>query len=103
MHEQGWLHSHAWVLMPDHLHWLFTLGDRADLSTTMNRFKSGSALAVRQQNRALTRVWQTGFFDHGVRSDEDLRTIARYIVANPLRAGLCQNIGNYPWWDAEWL
>jgi len=98
MHEEGWLHSHAWVLMPDHLHWLFTLGERADLSATMNHFKSGSAHAARQRSRALTMVWQTGFFDHGVHSEEDLRAIARYIVANPLRAGLCQNVGDYPWW-----
>ena len=36
MHRVGWLHSHAWVLMPDHLHWLFTLGTRANLPATMN-------------------------------------------------------------------
>lgn len=103
MHDAGWLHSHAWVLMPDHLHWLFTLGERANLSVTLNRFKSGSAHAVRGLRPEIAHVWQTGFFDHGVRSDEDLRGIARYIVANPLRAGLCGNVGDYPWWDAEWL
>lgn len=32
------------------------------------------------------------------------RAIAHYIIiANPLRAGLCVNVGDYPWWDAEWL
>lgn len=103
MHDDGWLHSHAWVLMPNHLHWLFSLGERGSLSTAMNRFKSGSAHAVRGLNRELAHVWQTGYFDHGVRSDEDLRSIARYIVTNPLRAGLCANVGDYPWWDAEWL
>lgn len=103
LHEDGWLHSHAWVLMPDHLHWLFALGGRASLSATLNRFKSGSAHAVRGTSPAAARVWQTGYFDHGVRSDEDLRGIARYIVANPLRAGLCQSVGEYSWWDAEWL
>ena len=103
MHAAGWLNSHAWVLMPDHLHWLFSLGERGDLASTMNRFKSGSAHAMRKLNRKVERVWQNGYFDHGVRSDEDLRVIARYIVANPLRAGLCQNVGDYSWWDAEWV
>ena len=103
MQEDGWLHSHAWVLMPDHLHWLFTLGDRADLPTTLNRFKSGSAHAVRRLYSEPPRIWQSGFSDHGIRADEDLRSIARYIVANPLRAGLCESVGDYPWWDAEWL
>ena len=38
-----------------------------------------------------------------VRRDEDLRGLARYIVANPLRAQLVQRIGDYPHWDAMWL
>jgi hypothetical protein len=32
-----------------------------------------------------------------------LRDIARYIIANPLRAGLAESIGDYPHWDAIWL
>jgi hypothetical protein len=28
---------------------------------------------------------------------------ARYIVANPLRAGLTRRLGDYPLWDAIWL
>ncbi|WP_218011485.1 REP-associated tyrosine transposase [Azohydromonas lata] len=103
MHDGGWLHSHAWVLMPDHLHWLFTLGVRANLSGTVNRFKSASAHAVRGLDPRTSPVWQAGFFDHGVRQEEELRGIARYIVANPLRAGLCERVGDYPWWDVEWL
>jgi putative transposase len=90
-------------LMPDHLHWLFTLGERASLSTTLNRFKSGSTHTVRGLCRDVAQVWQAGYFDHGVRAEEDLRAIARYIVANPLRAGLCRSVGEYSWWDAEWL
>jgi hypothetical protein len=29
--------------------------------------------------------------------------MARYVVANPLRAGLVQTLRNYPLWDAVWL
>jgi putative transposase len=32
-----------------------------------------------------------------------MRAIARYVVANPLRAGLAGTIGDYPYWDAVWL
>jgi REP element-mobilizing transposase RayT len=70
----------------------------------MGRAKGSSA---RQINSLLGRsgapVWQRGFHDHALRGDEDVRAIARYIVANPLRAGLVRAIGDYPWWDAEWL
>ena len=29
--------------------------------------------------------------------------MARYIVANPLRAGLVWDIGSYPHWDCIWM
>jgi REP element-mobilizing transposase RayT len=47
--------------------------------------------------------WQEGFHDHALRREEDLRDIARYIVLNPVRAGLVRNIREYPLWDAVWL
>jgi hypothetical protein len=53
--------------------------------------------------RVGSRLWQDGFHDHGIRREEDLRKVARYIVGNPLRAGLVDNILNYPYWDAVWL
>ena len=39
----------------------------------------------------------------GKEEDEDMRAMARYIVANPLRASLVEHIGDYPLWDAVWL
>lgn len=92
----------AWVLMPEHLHWLLVLGE-ADLGTVVGAMKSRSALAV---NRALERkgpLWQKGYHDHLVRREEDLRALARYLVANPIRAGLVEQVGDYPLWDAVWL
>ncbi|NCA70525.1 MAG: transposase [Sphingobacteriia bacterium] len=97
------LTSLAWVIMPDHVHWLFQLGDDLTLSQAMKGFKARSALSI---NRFLNRwepVWQRGFHDHALRREEDLRTVARYIIGNPLRAGLVQHIGDYPLWDAIWL
>ncbi|WP_295585593.1 transposase [uncultured Lamprocystis sp.] len=97
------LTSLAWVIMPDHVHWLFQLGNDRTLSHAMKGFKASSALSI---NRFLNRrdpVWQRGFYDHALRREEDLRTVARYIVGNPLRAGLVQHIGDYPLWDAIWL
>jgi hypothetical protein len=48
-------------------------------------------------------LWQTGYHDRAIRDGEDLLPFARYIVANPLRAGLVEKIGDYPLWDASWL
>ena len=93
----------AWVLMPDHLHLLLQLGERDGLSLVVNRIKARSAAAA---NRVVGRqgvVWARGFHDHAMRREEDVRTVARYIVANPIRAGLATRCGGYPFWDAVWL
>ena len=36
-------------------------------------------------------------------AEEDLRAVARYIVGNPLRAGLVRNVLDYPYWNCVWL
>lgn len=99
---QGWVSSLAWVVMPDHLHWLVQL-QTCSLDELMRRIKSNSA---RQINRRLGRagpLWHDGFHDRAMRKDQDLQVAARYIVANPLRAGLVKRVGDYPLWDAIWL
>ena len=47
--------------------------------------------------------WQSGFHDHALRTEEDVRNVARYVIANPQRAGLVEHVSDYPWWDARWL
>ena len=86
----------AFVVMPDHLHWLLQLQDES-LSRLVGRIKS---LSAKRLGRPL---WQRGFYDQALRQEEDIQDLARYIVANPLRAGLVSCIGDYPHWDAVWL
>jgi putative transposase len=100
--QDGIADSLAWVVMPDHFHWLVALR-QGNLGGLMRRVKSGSALSLMRSGHAPLRVWQKGYHDRAVRREDDLRSIARYIVANPLRAGLVKRIGDYPLWDAVWL
>ena len=87
----------AFVVMPDHVHWLMQLKDGASLGEVVRRFKARVSLASGFS------VWQRGFHDHALRRVEDVVTVARYIVANPVRAGLVRRIGDFPHWDAAWL
>lgn len=87
----------AFVVMPDHLHWLIELTRQSTLAQIMQSIKT---LSAKQIGRP---IWQAGFHDHALRKEEDLKATARYIIANPLRAGLVENIGDYPHWDAIWL
>ena len=94
--------SLAWVVMPDHVHWLMELGS-VTLSTLMRRFKSRSSVMLHKAGVSQESVWQPGYQDRALRRDEDVLNVARYIVANPLRAGLAKSIREYPHWDAAWL
>jgi hypothetical protein len=78
-HEAGHVESLAFVVMPDHFHWLFALTSTRMLSVCINTVKSFS------------------------RREDDLIVVARYIIANPLRAGIVDSVRNYPLWDTKWL
>ena len=94
--------SLAWVVMPDHLHWLVELKE-VTLGTLMRRFKSRTAIALRKAGVRNMPIWQPGYQDHALRREENVVHVARYIVANPLRAGLVKSVREYPHWDAVWL
>ena len=94
----------AFVVMPDHLHWLFCLNGEKGLSSVVAAVKRYSSLQIRSQGIIdESPVWQRGFHDHALRKEEDIKSVARYIVANPLRAGLVKRVGDYPLWNALWL
>ena len=92
----------CWVLMPDHWHGLVELGEHDDLSLVMNRFKAVSTKALVEEG-CVKPVWARGFHDHALRQEEDVMSAARYIVANPVRAGMVHRALNYPYWDCVWL
>jgi putative transposase len=94
--ERGRAHTMAFVVMPDHLHWLMQL-EKGVLSQVVGAVKSVCAHRLGQQ------VWQAGFYDHALRAEEDVLATAPYVIANPLRAGLVDAIADYPHWDAIWL
>ncbi|MGB9089901.1 MAG: transposase [Pseudomonas farsensis] len=100
--HEGSLKSLAWVIMPDHIHLLVELRD-ATLATVMRRFKSRSRCSLYKIGKVRGQLWQAGYHDRTLRREEDLRAFARYVVANPIRAGLVQRLGDYPLWDAIWV
>ena len=100
-----WPHSRllAWVLMPDHWHGLVELGGWDTLPICVGRLKGRTARALRQGHPELGRVWATAYQDRAMRDERDTVRAARYLVMNPVRAGLVRRVGDYPFWDAVWL
>ncbi|WP_422506208.1 REP-associated tyrosine transposase [Stenotrophomonas sp. GZD-301] len=99
--DQGRTESLAWVVMPDHVHWMFRLCD-TPLSIVMRTFKSRSAKGLNQANRTQGAVWQPGYYDQLQRDDRHLLAEATYILANPLRAGLAAGMNDYPFAWCRW-
>lgn len=93
----------CWVLMPDHWHGLLELSG-GNLSTAVRCLKGRSARAA---NGVLLRtgrsVWADGFHDRALRAEDDLLDTARYIIRNPVRAGIVTRCGAYSFWNAAWL
>jgi len=91
----GDVESLAWVVMPDHVHWLFEL--RADtLSRVVQRLKSRSARDINVLCGTRGALWQPGFYDRQVRHHDELVVQTRYILGNPIRRGLVESIDRYP-------
>ena len=93
----------AWVLMPDHWHGLIELGVRHGLSAVMRNLKSNTARRLRLAHPELATIWEKGFQDHALRKEEAMSAAARYLVLNPIRAGLARRVGDYPYWNADWI
>jgi putative transposase len=86
----------AYCLMPDHVHLLLEgTTDAADLREAVRVWKQVVGYAWKQ--RANTHLWQIGFHDHILRERDDTRAVVRYLLNNPVRAGLVRDAAHYRW------
>jgi REP element-mobilizing transposase RayT len=79
----------AWVIMPNHIHFLATPLENAELSAIAHSIKSYTA---HEANKVLGRqgqFWQHEPFDRYIRNRKHFVSVIRYIENNPVRAGLC--------------
>jgi REP element-mobilizing transposase RayT len=82
---------HAWVIMPNHIHVLFTPTAGWTLTKILHSWKSFSA---REANKVLDRTgefWQPEYFDRAIRDERGFIAAVEYIEFNPVKAGLCAN------------
>ncbi len=108
LHDDGKkIQLHAAVVMPDHVHLLFTaLRDAAgwpfSLPEILKGIKGSSARSVNKLTGHCGPVWQEESFDHVLRSNESLQQKLEYIRQNPVRRGLVQRPEDYQWlWVEE--
>ena len=86
----GWLVG-RFTIMPDHLHVFCAPGGSRE-ATSMAIFVGGlkqwSAKRIAKSLSVDPPIWQAEFFDHLLRSQESYEDKWRYVVENPVRAGL---------------
>ena len=85
-----------YVLTPDHLHLFVSGPDDFQLGRWIGMLKQNLAKQIEQLETASV-VWQRGFFDHLLRTDESYAQKWNYVRENPVRAGLVKNAEDWPY------
>jgi putative transposase len=87
----------AWVVLPDHLHAIWTLPRQDDDFSTRWRlikaaFSHGLPATECRSRSRLARaergIWQQRFWEHAIRNDADYAAHMDYVHANPVKHGL---------------
>jgi putative transposase len=87
----------AYCLMPNHIHLLIQPGKLgANIARFIGSFKS-KTYRIFYESGCKERVWQRRYYDHIVRTREDLPQITEYIVNNPVRKNLTDKWDDYPY------
>lgn len=87
--------AEVYLFMPDHVHLLLRgTSETADVLKAMYEFKQRSGFWLKIHYPGIR--WQKDFYDHILRHEEEHEKHVRYVLDNPVRAGLCTNWNLYP-------
>ncbi len=100
----------AWVLLPDHLHCVWTLPDNdAEFSMRwklikqyvsrecQSYFPGHDDFSVAKKKRRESSIWQRRFWEHRIRSERDFAKHLDYLHFNPVKHGHCNNPADWPY------
>jgi putative transposase len=97
--RQSKFQLHAFVLMPEHFHLLFTPSG-ITLERAIQFIKGGYSHAVKERLRNGMEIWERGFTDHRIRDLEDFEHHQRYIHQNPVARKLAENASEFRYCSA---
>lgn len=103
--RQSPFHIDAWVVLPDHMHCLWTLpeGD-SDFPDRWRRIKAAFSQSLPNTaqvsrttlHRGERGIWQRGYWEHTIRDDRDYVAHLDYIRFNPVKHGLARDPSDWP-------
>ncbi len=80
----------AWVIMPNHLHFLATMFENVELRAVAHSIKSYMAHEINKTLNRSGQLWQHEPFDRYIRNRQHFANVVKYIENNPVKAGLCR-------------
>jgi len=96
----------AWVVLPDHLHAIWTLPDNdADCALRWMLIKAGFSRGIvpgeriraSRQRKGERGVWQRRFWEHLIANEADLRQHVNYVHINPVKHGYAAQAKQWPY------
>lgn len=87
----------CWVVMPNHIHCIIQQYEGFPLGMIVKSWKSHTAKAANRILGRSGRFWQRDYFDRYIRNSRQLEMASRYIHYNPVAAGLCRKMEDWPW------
>lgn len=100
----------AWVLLPDHLHAIWTLPEHDDryaarwavIKSCVTRgcgrlFDAGVKVNISREKRQEGSIWQRRFWEHAIRDEPDFHRHLDYIHWNPVKHGYVKNPTDWPY------
>lgn len=92
---------HAYVVMPNHVHIVFSLTEGVTVHKVVGSWKRMSARKINEALGKQCALWQKDYFDRIIRSWEHMLRVARYVRRNPAKVKLRE--GEYLLYEAGWV
>jgi len=91
---------HDFVVMPNHVHMLLTIGKGMTIEKAVQLMKGNFSFRAKKELGFGREIWQRGFCAVQIDEREDFLRRRIYIDQNPVRAGLATKPDQYPYGSA---
>jgi putative transposase len=93
----GKFRLHDFVIMPDHVHLLITVGADTTIEKAMQFIQGGFSFRLKKETGYLGEVWQRGFSEVRIDNSQSFLQHRKYIEGNPVKAGLVDSSETFPY------
>ncbi len=90
----------AWVVMPNHVHFLARFHHGQLMSKAMHSLKSFTGHEIKKLHPELEGIWQIESYDRYIRNEEHYWNTLRYIHNNPVESRICKTAEQFRWSSA---